>query len=88
MRNFKYIPGEWIFWLMGDPVTLNSFQSRDIMKIDPKELFMTYSWQKMEKAGTQRLGKQFQTDKSEGGSLTDWIIIGIILLIILVLIWR
>jgi hypothetical protein len=34
------------------------------MKIDPEELFMAYSWQKMKKAGTQRLGKQFQTDKS------------------------
>jgi hypothetical protein len=88
MRNFKYIPGEWIFRLMGYPVTLNSFQASDIIKIDPEELFMAYSWQKMKKAGTQGLGKQFQTDKSEVGSLTGWIIIGVILLIILVLIWR
>jgi hypothetical protein len=58
------------------------------MKIDPEELFMAYSWQKIKSAGTPRLKKEFEYERRRDGSKIKWIIIGIILFIFLALIWR
>jgi hypothetical protein len=61
---------------------------KGVMKIDPEELFMAYSWQRIKAVGTQRLGNKIEDNNRRNNAITIWIITGISLFIILMLIWR